>query len=335
MSEAPSPPGEARPATVRVSSGSAAVLGLESWHVEVAPTTAYLMVGDRCAHDCAFCAQARSSTARAGQLSRVSWPGYPIAEVMPSLAAAFDRGAIERCCLQVTGGPGFAARARQLVREVKAASEVPLCVSIRATDLELFAELLALGAERVTLAVDAVSEPVYRRVKGHHWRQTIDLLTAAARQYPGHVGTHIIAGLGETEAEVAGFLQDMHSAGIVTALFAFTPLPGTALAGEPPPPLASYRRIQAARFLIAGGHANAGQFRFTSEGRIASYGLGAAALCALLLSGQAFRTAGCPGCNRPYYNERPSGPLYNYPRPLRPEEAAEAVAIVLSSLASD
>ena len=26
-----------------------------------------------------------------------------------------------------------------------------------------------------------------------------------------------------------------------------------------------------------------------------------------------FNTYGCEGCNRPFYNERPSGPIYNYP----------------------
>ena len=38
------------------------------------------------------------------------------------------------------------------------------------------------------------------------------------------------------------------------------------------------------------------------------------------IPGDAFQTVGCPGCNRPYYNERPSGPLYNYPRDLTMEE---------------
>jgi biotin synthase-related radical SAM superfamily protein len=46
----------------------------------------------------------------------------------------------------------------------------------------------------------------------------------------------------------------------------------------------------------------------------------------ILSSGAAFQTSGCKDCNRPYYNERPSGPLYNYPRPLSQEEIAEAIA---------
>ena len=323
--------GEA-PTTVHASLGTAAVLGLEAVQMEVAPTTAYLMVGGRCAFDCAFCAQARSSTARAGQLSRITWPEYPLAEVLARLPAAFARGAIQRACLQVTAGPGYAAAARHLARALKEASQVPLCVSIRAADLALFAELLALGAERVTLALDAACEGVYSRVKGCDWARVRGLLLDAARRYPGHVGTHLIAGLGETEAELCTLLQELHDAGVTTGLFAFTPVPGTALAGELPPSLASYRRVQAAHYLIARGHARASQFAFSAEGQIVSYGLDPAALAALLGSGEAFQTSGCPGCNRPYYNERPGGPLYNYPRPLRPEEAAAAVALVLGEL---
>ncbi|MEM4243701.1 MAG: radical SAM protein, partial [Candidatus Bathyarchaeia archaeon] len=33
-----------------------------------------------------------------------------------------------------------------------------------------------------------------------------------------------------------------------------------------------------------------------------------------------FLTSGCPACNRPFYNEKPSGPIYNYPRAVRSEE---------------
>jgi len=315
-----------------VSSGSAAVLEFAPCQLEVAPTTAYLMVGDKCSRNCAFCAQARQSTARADRLSRVVWPSYPVAEVLPALALAFDRCAIERACLQVTAGRGSAAKARCLVRKIRLASTVPLCVCIRTGGLRLFEELLALGAERVTLALDAASERVYNRIKGRDWQKTLDLLQSAARRYPGHVGTHVIAGLGETEAEVAGLLQAMHDLGVTTALFAFTPVPGTALAEEPPPDLALYRRVQVARHLIASREARAEQFRFSADGRITSYGIASGALREWLRGGQAFQTSGCPGCNRPYYNERPGGPLYNYPRPLGPEEAAAATALVIDSL---
>ena len=45
-----------------------------------------------------------------------------------------------------------------------------------------------------------------------------------------------------------------------------------------------------------------------------------------LAGGEAFETAGCPDCNRPFYNERPGGTMYNYPRSLTAAEAEQAIA---------
>jgi len=73
-------------------------------------------------------------------------------------------------------------------------------------------------------------------------------------------------------------------------------------------------------------------FRFGSTGRIVSYGLNPDALRKLLAGGQAFQTAGCRGCNRPYYNERPGRAIYNYPRPLASQEARAAIDTVLAEL---
>ncbi len=53
-----------RDGTVGVSAGTAAVVGLHPIRQADAPPTAYLMMGERCRYDCAFCTQARSSAAR-------------------------------------------------------------------------------------------------------------------------------------------------------------------------------------------------------------------------------------------------------------------------------
>ena len=55
-------------------------------------------------------------------------------------------------------------------------------------------------------------------------------------------------------------------------------------------------------------------------------------LRALIADGRPFQTPGCPGCNRPYYNERPGGPMYNYPHPLSAGKAATEVAAFLDDL---
>jgi biotin synthase len=77
--------------------------------------------------------------------------------------------------------------------------------------------------------------------------------------------------------------------------------------------------MQAARWLIVHELARAEAMSFGPNGHLT--GLGSP----LPDTNAPFQTSGCPDCNRPFYNEQPGGPLYNYPRPLTPEEAAEAV----------
>lgn len=324
--------GAARVRQWRVSSGSAAVLGLRPLAMDAAPTTAYLMVGDRCRRNCAFCAQARESHASVEALSRVTWPAFEARDVARAVARAYAGGTIARACFQVTAGDGALEEVAEAVRLLAAEAEAPICVSAAPRSLDDVGALLRLGAERVTIALDAATPELFRRVKRGAWERTYDLLMAGAARYPGRIGTHLIVGLGETEAEIVRLMQRLTDVGITIGLFAFTPVPGTAMADVEPPPLASYRRVQAARWLIVHRAARAEAFAFDEQGRVASFGLDEAALRAALAGGEAFRTAGCPGCNRPYYNERPGGVMYNYARPLKAAEAEREVETLLRSL---
>jgi len=318
---------------VGVSVGTAAVVGLQRVRQADAPTTAYLMVGERCAYDCAFCTQACSSTARSHFLSRVAWPLYPLEQTIQAIAHSFAQRDIMRCCLQVTVFPGYLPQTLALVQQLHSISAVPICASIVLADLDGVRDLLEYGVERVTLALDAACERAYGEAKGKNWQRQLDLLRTAARLFPGHIGTHLIVGLGETEQEMSTALQEMVDRKITVGLFSFTPVPGTAWSTRPPPALSSYRRIQAARYLLTTKACRVEEFRFSPTGQIVSYGLGRARLRALLADGWAFQTAGCPGCNRPYYNERPGRVMYNYPRPLTVGETRAAMSSVMAELA--
>jgi biotin synthase len=67
---------------------------------------------------------------------------------------------------------------------------------------------------------------------------------------------------------------------------------------------------------------------FDSDGCITGFGASKERVLEAIDSGVPFLTSGCPGCNRPYYNERPGGPLYNFPRQLLPEEIEETKRIL-------
>lgn len=307
---------------LRLSSGTASLLGLSPGRLDAPPTTAYILVGERCQRDCAFCTQAKSSLASAQALSRVLWPAFEEEEALSALRRAYLEGKVQRACLQVTVSPDYLQRTKALAARLG----LPTCASVVAFDQERIGDLLDSGLEIVCLSLDGANEEVYRRVKGGDFSPALLSLEGAAQRFPGRIATHLIVGLGEKEEEMARLIQRLHDMGVIVALFAFTPVPGTALEHRPPPPLAAYRRLQIARYLMVQGLARAESFSFTSKGEISHFGLGAEELRRTLSDGKAFETSGCPGCNRPYYNERPGGPLYNYPRPLKAEEVAEALA---------
>jgi biotin synthase len=303
---------------IQVSIGTAAVLGLAELRMSAAPTTAYLMLGGRCAMACAFCAQARDSEAGSLHLSRVIWPEYNLDDVVPRLAQAVSRGALRRACLQVTVGAGAYRHALAVLRAVKGHSAVPFDVAILPRDLDQVRGLVEAGADHVGFGLDAACQEVFDQVKGGDWHRSLALVEDTARAFPGRAALHLIVGLGETEQQMVDRIQWAHDRGITVGLFAFTPVRGTALAGRPPPPLDVYRRMQAVRWLIVHGQAYAGEMSFDAAGRLLDPGV------PLPADGKPFRTSGCPDCNRPYYNERPTGPMYNYPCPLTPAEAARA-----------
>jgi len=78
--------------------------------------------------------------------------------------------------------------------------------------------------------------------------------------------------------------------------------------------VASYRRVQLARHLVVSGKAKYENMTFDTRGKITGFGLTIEVLDKIIDSGLPFRTSGCPDCNRPFYNEKPSGPIYNYPK---------------------
>jgi biotin synthase len=60
--------------------------------------------------------------------------------------------------------------------------------------------------------------------------------------------------------------------------------------------------------------------RFDGKECVSDFGVDKRTLSQIIRTGEPFLTSGCPNCNRPYYNEKPSGPIYNYPRGLTEKE---------------
>jgi biotin synthase len=319
------------PSQIRVSLGTAMCLGLIEGKMDVYPTTAYLMtyVDGKCSANCGFCPQARNSKSSADMLSRVTWPTFPLCLVIAALVNAFKSGKIKRVCIQALNIPNVFLQLEVLVKEIKNC-DIPISVSCQPFNRQDIQLLKNAGVERIGIALDAASETIFRKIKGdktgsvYSWSSEISLIKEALAIFgEGTVSTHLIVGLGETEKDVTEIIQWCVNLGVVPALFAFTPICGTALEKHPQPNIISYRRLQLLRYLLVYGITNMKHVRFNAHGDIVSFGVNPDILENVINTGKPFQTSGCHYCNRPFYNERASGPLYNYPKSLSIKEIDE------------
>jgi len=307
----------------KLSAGTACALGKKQIKTDVLPTTAYIMLGEKCRNNCRFCAQARDSSARANMLSRVTWLEVIGQEAAQAIGEAFQAGRLRRACLQIVRQDQIWEEGLDALAALTQTSAVPVCISADIESVAQAKELIERGTDRISLALDAATPLLYREIKGGDWNKRWQLLTDCAAKLPGRVSTHLIVGLGETEEEMVTTIADCYNHSISVGLFAFTPLRGTAWGDKVPPPIDSYRRIQIAHFLLSQGYTHKA-FSF-GGGRLVGINLPPEKLAVVLATGKAFETSGCEGCNRPYYNERPGGIMYNYPRSLTLTEIDQAL----------
>ncbi|RLI21327.1 radical SAM protein [Candidatus Bathyarchaeota archaeon] len=326
------------PKKIRVSIGSAIVLGLLGGRIDAKPTTAYLLTyhKGKCTANCMFCPQARSSGGRADMLSRVTWPEFPLTDVVEGIKEAVKKGELKRVCIQALNYPKVFEDLFSIVSLIRSSVNVPISVSCQPLSRENLEKLKIAGVQRVGIPLDAATKEIFDKVKGrlangpYIWEEQIKILLEAVKIFgENKVSTHLIVGLGEAEKDMIQRIQWCTDNGIFPGLFAFTPINGTALEKLPQPPLDSYRRIQLGHYLITRKISKFENFKFDKEGKIIDFGVRYELLEDFIESGEPFLTSGCPNCNRPYYNEKPGGPLYNYPRPLTKAEVKEIKNLLL------
>jgi biotin synthase-related radical SAM superfamily protein len=312
--------------SIRVSVGTAASLELLHCRLDALPKTAYTMISidNRCSANCAFCAQARSSSAKANQLSRITWPNYSRPEIIHALEKTKQTGQFRRLCIQTLFYPNLMVDLELLVNEFKQRlPSIPISIALPPLETEQIQKLYNLGVDRIAISLDASTPELFDAIKGngvkgpfrwgHHYNALQSVLSVFGA---GRTTTHIIIGLGETDEQAVNLFQLLTDQGITIGLFPFTPVSGTALAKLQRPSIRRYRRIQLAHFLIQNQLAHFDQMEFnTLQKQLVHIGLSSGTLTEVIERGTAFETAGCPSCNRPFFTENPGGPLYNYPHP--------------------
>lgn len=319
----------------RLSSGTLAALGLKLIKVSALPTTAYIMLGEKCVRDCAFCAQAATSSAGAGRLSRVTWPEVDEADLFSALAKATSEGRIRRVCVQTVGGRAALEEVCLALGRLKSACSLGTAISVSfsaTAGIEDVGRLIEAGADCVALAIDACNAELHRKIKKSDIAKSLALIEKASAQHPGRISTHLISGMGETEKDLLALASKIRKMGVGLGLFAFTPLIGTAMETHPKPDLASYRRVQLAFWLIKHHGLLEGGMEFDPSGRLIGITLPDSLTIEAIKRGEPFMTSGCSACNRPYYNESPGTELYNYPVEPTLSEAQKAMLLATGGL---
>ncbi len=310
---------------LKLSLGSAVVLGLREARMDAAPTTLYAMLGEHCLGACRFCAQARDSDADPRFLSRVVWPEFDLDTVTARLP---QTGQLRRVCIQTVLAPRLEPQLVAVAEALHQASGLPVSVCMNPTSPTWLPKLRAAGVDRVGVGLDCATEETFNRIKpGFHWEGYHRFLDAIVDTF-GTGSVHLIIGLGDSDEGIVRRIQDTRDRHCTVALFAFTPVRGAKL-DMPAPDVGRYRAIQLVRFLITGGRARFEDMVF-DKGRLVEIHADPADIQHALHTGTPFRTSGCPDCNRPLYNERPGGVMYNYAAPLTEDERVLARQELLS-----
>ncbi len=278
-----------------------------------------------CLGRCHFCGLSRSrrEVPKGKTFIRVDWPLYPLEEIIKRTKG---KDQIHRVCLSMITHPKALEDSLFVIDKLRRETDLPISVLISPTLIRHDDSLAAMkraGADRVGIAIDAATPELFNQLRGkgvegphqwdHYWDVTRMAVSVFGRSY---VGIHLIVGLDETEKEMVGAIQKGQNMGAYTHLFSFFPEIGSPMEKRSPPPLGQYRRIQVARWVINEGLGSAGQMKFDEGGTLIDFGTD---IESVIQIGEPFMTSGCPGrdgkvaCNRPYGNERPSGPIRNFP----------------------
>ncbi len=305
-------------------------LGLESGSLPDNFTTAFIMTyhPGGCSANCSFCPQSNSSKSDSHLLSRIGWPQYRLEEVAKGLQKQLD---IQRICIQSLNYSHVVDDVLEIIDSLKSINDAKISLCIHPIPRSDMLKLKDAGIDRIGIAIDACTQTLFDEIKGrkrdssYTWNGHIAAIKEAQAIFgKENVTTHLIVGMGESESEIVKFLFDMNDMHVRVGLFAFTPVEGTDLAQLEQPDLGKYRRTQILRELIARGKIARQEVTFDDSGQM-TLARSSEEILDLLSSGTAFQVTGCPGCNRPYYNERPRGPMYNYPKRLTEEEKNQAI----------
>ena len=281
-----------------------------------------------CSANCAYCglAKKRPGAYQDKSFIHVAWPLYPMEEVIDAINSGPPY--VTRTCISMITNGKCRAHTLQMTRRLSDETRLPVSILISPTILEP-EDLKAMkdcGADKIGVAIDLATPELFDTFRGtgvsgpHQWQKYWQIAEAGLEVFgAGHVGAHLMVGMGETEKEMTSLMDRLWKMGIANHLFSFFAEESSRLAHMPQPPWSTYLRVQLARYLIEEGLARVSDMAFDRTGRIIDFGLAPDPIDAIVGAGMPFMTTGCLGpdgrvaCNRPFGNCLPDVRQWNYP----------------------
>ncbi|MEM4717398.1 MAG: radical SAM protein [Desulfurococcaceae archaeon] len=287
---------------IRVSLGTLEELGLVGdFKIVEKPMTAYLLQYSHsgCNGGCLFCLQSRTLHSRYSgiRLGRVTWPSLELGEMLSKW-----RGVFKRICLQTVIKPFFTTEALEIIEAIRNVdNKTPFSLAITPVSIDILRKAREIGVDTLGVGLDTFTEELFKKWrKPYSWSSYLRFAEKAISIYGrGNVYVHLIAGLGENFREAITLIKRLYYMGARVALFNYVNEKG-----YPTTRIEYYRLIQIARYLVENG---------VDPDEYIDYDTNKLIRRPQLDLVEAFYTSGCPDCNRPFYNESPSGTIYNIP----------------------
>jgi radical SAM protein (TIGR04043 family) len=213
--------------------------------------------------------QSRTKTCRFCAIGQSLAAGRTIERKTPAQLGEVAKAAVEldgvKHMVMTTGTPPGPDRGAAILAEsaagVKAAVDLPIQVQCEPPDDDAwFTRMKQAGADALGMHLEAVSDPVRRRIMpGKAQVPVARYFSAFAAAVPvfgrGQVSTYILAGLGDTREEILGICQHLVDLGVYPFVVPFVPISGTPLESHPSPSSSFMDSILGplARMLVAGG----------------------------------------------------------------------------------
>ena len=298
---------------VRASLATLAKLGFIDLKMSFPMETLYILQYSEngCLANCKFCPQSRINIVDKKFLARVTWHKISLDKLIEGIQRSRQ---VKRICIQTIMKKGFIQEIIDMVKYIRDRGvDIPVSIATTPVSTKYLYILNDLGVDYLGTGLDTVTPKLFKELgKPYSWKAYMDFIRSSIRVFgKRHVYVHLIIGLGEDPLETINLIHKLINMGAGIALFAYTPVKGLKLPLKRPD-IGYYRAIQILTYYLCKGYSPS-EVVYVDNDRIY--------VRKDIIDGVAdnidkyldiFITSGCPHCNRPYYNESPKGPFYNY-----------------------